>query len=95
MRFATTAAIVLAALAGLHGTAFAQGLAPAVPEKKDEKRVLEVGKWYPSLDGGLNLTQAAYSDNWKGGETGSVSWAAYLNGSAERQVSPSLNWLNT
>jgi hypothetical protein len=95
MRFATTAAIVLAALAGLHGTAFAQGVAPAVPEKKDEKRVREVGKWYPTLEGGLNLTQASYSDNWKGGETGSVAWSAYLNGSAERQVNPGLNWLNT
>jgi len=72
-----------------------QGVAPAVPEKKDEKRVLEVGRWYPTLEGGLNLTQSSYSDNWKGGEKGSVSWTAFLNGSAERQVSPGLNWLNT
>ena len=72
-----------------------QGIAPAVPEKKEEKRVLEVGKWYPWMEAGLNLTQAAYSDNWKGGETGSISWSAYINASAERQVNPSLNWLNT
>jgi len=73
----------------------AQGAAPDVPAKKDEKRVLEVGKWYPHLETGLNLTQSSYSDNWKGGETGSVSWAARINGSAERQINPSLNWLNT
>ena len=90
-----TAAILFAMTTACGAAAFAQGVAPAVPEKKDEKRVLEVGKWYPSLDGGLNLTQAAYSDNWKGGENGSMAWSAYLNGSAERQVSPSLNWLNT
>lgn len=75
--------------------AFAQGIAPPVPDKKDEKRVLEVGKWYPKLETGLNLTQSAYSDNWKNGETGSVAWSAYMNGSAERQLSTSLDWLNT
>lgn len=79
----------------LAGRALAQDVAPAVPEKKEEKRVLEVGKWYPMLETGLNLTQASYSDNWKGGETGSISWSAYMNGSAERQINPSLNWLNT
>ncbi len=76
-------------------SAFAQGVAPAVPDKKEEKRILEVGKWYPKLETGLNLTQSSYSENWKGGETGSVAWSAYMNGSAERQISPSLNWLNT
>ncbi|HXS10360.1 MAG TPA: DUF3078 domain-containing protein [Candidatus Krumholzibacteria bacterium] len=75
--------------------AWAQGIAPAVPDKKEEKRVLEVGKWYPKLDVGLNLTQSSYSDNWKSGETGSVAWSAYINGIAEKQINPSLNWLNT
>jgi hypothetical protein len=70
-------------------------VAPAVGEKKEEKRVLEVGKWYPWMQAGLNLTQAAYSDNWRGGETGSVSWSAYINATAERRINPSLNWLNT
>jgi hypothetical protein len=74
---------------------FAQGVAPVVPEKKEEKRVLDVGKWYPWMEAGLNLTQAAYSDNWKGGETGSVSWSAYINATAEKQINPSLNWLNS
>jgi hypothetical protein len=87
--------LIVACVCGAAGKALAQGIAPAVPEKKEEKRVLEVGKWYPWLEGGLNLTQSAYSDNWKGGETGTVSWSAYLNGSAERQINPGLNWLNT
>ena len=95
--FGRIACGVLAALiAGGGGAAFAQqGIAPEVPKDEKEKRVLEVGRWYPALEGGLNLTQAAYSENWKGGETGSVSWNAFLNGSAENQVSPTLNWLST
>jgi hypothetical protein len=81
---------------GAGTTALAQeAIAPEVPKEAKEKRELEVGKWYPTLEGGLNLTQAAYSENWKGGETGSVSWNAFLNGSAENQVKPSLNWLST
>lgn len=69
--------------------------APADSDKGEEKRVLEIGKWYPRLESGLNLTQSSYSDNWKGGDTGSLSWSAYMNGTAERQINPGLNWLNT
>jgi hypothetical protein len=93
-RHATTA-VLLAVMMGAGKTVRAHEVAPAAPEKKDGKRVLEVGKWYPSLDAGLNLTQASYSSNWKWGETGSVSWTVFLNGSAERQMNTNLNWLST
>jgi hypothetical protein len=95
--FATLRTMIVAfcVMAGAATSVFAQGIAPAVPDKKDEKRVLEVGKCYPKLDTGLNLTQSAYSDNWRGGETGSVAWSAYMNGIAEKQINPSLNWLNS
>ena len=91
--FIVTVAIVATTASG----SFAQGVAPAVPaeKEKDQKRVLEVGKWYPFLETGLNLTQSAYSENWKGGDTGSISWSAYINATAERQLNPHLNWLNT
>lgn len=88
-------AVLACLLASAAGRALAQGIAPAVSEKKEEKKLLEVGRWYPWLEAGLNLTQSSYSDNWKGGEAGSVAWSAYLNGSAERQINPGLNWLNT
>ena len=57
--FIATVAVVMVA-----SNALAQGIAPAVPaeKEKDKKRVLEVGKWYPLLESGLNLTQAAYSE---------------------------------
>jgi hypothetical protein len=92
-----TATIALAlVIMGAGSVVFAQeGIAPDVPKTQDEERVLEIGKWYPTLEMGLNLNQASYSKNWKGGEEGSLSWSAYLNGSAEKQVSTSLNWLNT
>lgn len=95
MKFRWMAALAAGAGLCLASSALAQGQAPEVVEKKDEKRVLEVGKWYPMLETGLNLTQSSYSDNWKGGEAGSISWTAFANGLAEKQINPSLNWLNT
>lgn len=61
----------------------------------DEKKVLEVGKWYPTLEGGLQLTQSSYSDNWSGGDKGSIVWTAIVNGTAENQIKPKINWNNT
>ncbi len=90
------AGLLVIVIAGVSSAALAQeGIAPEVPKEPKEKRELEVGKWYPTLEGGINLAQAAYSTNWKGGETGSVSWNAFLNGTAERQINPGLNWLST
>jgi hypothetical protein len=60
-----------------------------------EERELEVGKWYPSAEAGVNLTQSSYSDNWRGGDNGSVVWAAIFNGGLENQFNPSFNWNNT
>jgi hypothetical protein len=48
--------------------------------------------WKTSLVIDITTTQAAYSDSWTGGEVGSFSWVSNLNGSAERQLSPSFNF---
>jgi hypothetical protein len=64
---------------------------PAAAEEKE----LEVGKWYPSAETGVTLTQSSYSDNWRGGDKGSVVWAAIFNGKLENQLVESLNWNNT
>lgn len=40
-------------------------------------------------------TQATYSDSWTGGEAGSVNWVANLNGSVEKQLSPSFGFRST
>jgi hypothetical protein len=77
----------LAALAALVVTSFA-------PLVWAEERVLEVGRWYPGVEAGIALTQSSYSDNWAGGDRGSVVWAAIFNGTLENQFKPSLNWNN-
>lgn len=48
--------------------------------------------WKTSLVLDITTTQTAYSDSWTGGESGSLSWVSNLNGSAEKQLSPSLNF---
>jgi hypothetical protein len=65
------------------------------PRASAEEKVLEVGKWYPTAEAGITLTQSAYSDNWRGGDKGSIVWAAIFNGALQNQFTPSLNWNNT
>ncbi len=60
-----------------------------------EERVLEEGKWYKTLETGLNLSQSAYSDNWRGGDKGSIVWTWLMNGTLENQLNDKTNWLNT
>jgi hypothetical protein len=48
-------------------------------------------RWKTSLVLDITTTQTAYSDSWTGGESGSLNWVGNLNGSAEKQLSPSFN----
>ncbi len=68
---------------------------PAPAQDDGSKRVLEIGKWYPELEGGLNLTQSAYSDNWAGGDKGSIVWTLIANARAENKLSEKMHWDNT
>jgi hypothetical protein len=45
--------------------------------------------WMLQFETGVGLTQATYSDNWQGGEAGSIVWAANFLGKAEKQLAPS------
>jgi hypothetical protein len=63
--------------------------------KPEEKAKLVVGKWYPSLEAGLAFTQGTYTNNWTGGDKGSIVWTAIANGSLESQLSEKANWRNT
>ncbi len=51
--------------------------------------------WNTSLVTDLTLTQISYSDSWVGGEAGSVNWVWNLDGSAERPLSPKVNFKST
>jgi hypothetical protein len=44
--------------------------------------------WDIEIDANLMLTQSAYSNNWAGGEVGSISWALGSNWLAEKQLHP-------
>jgi hypothetical protein len=51
--------------------------------------------WKKSVDANITLTQNAYSDNWVGGEAGSLSWTFNSNSLAEKQLNPKVNNKNT
>lgn len=53
-----------------------------------------VHPWKLQFETGLGVTQAAYSDNWTGGEAGSIIWVADFRGKAEKPLSSSLWWGN-
>ena len=56
---------------------------------------LHADPWKKSVDANLTLTENAYSDNWSGGELGSLSWVFNSNSLFERQLNPTLNTRNT
>jgi hypothetical protein len=47
-------------------------------------------RWKIGIETGLGATQATYSDNWTGGESGSIIWVSNLHGTADRQLNASL-----
>jgi hypothetical protein len=84
----------LARLSTLSAAAAFVGAASAAAPAETTKK-LEKGRWYPSLESGLNITQSAYSNNWNGGDKGSIAWALITNGSLENQINEKANWKNT
>ncbi len=53
-----------------------------------------VNAWKTQVEAGLALTQASYSDNWTGGEVGSLIWVANLHAIAEKQLTGKLRTEN-
>jgi hypothetical protein len=69
---------------------------PLVNAQEAKSDSVAVGKaWKKSLNAGLNLTQSSFSDNWVGGDAGNLSWIAQVNGTFEKQTSPTFNFRNT
>jgi len=66
-------------------------LSPTFVHAADE---LIPGRWYATAEAGLNLTQAAYSDNWRGGENSSLAWSSVLSATARRRFHNSVEWNN-
>lgn len=57
--------------------------------------VLNADPWQKTLTTDFTLTQNSYSDSWKGGAAGSVSWVWNANGIFEKQLSPKFNFRNS
>ncbi|MCU0640375.1 MAG: hypothetical protein MUF59_11000, partial [Candidatus Krumholzibacteria bacterium] len=55
----------------------------------------EVQPWKLSVDANLTFTQNNYSDNWAGGEAGTLAWVFNSNSLAEKQLSTKLFNKNT
>ncbi|MBU8869935.1 MAG: DUF3078 domain-containing protein [Gemmatimonadales bacterium] len=53
------------------------------------------GVWKKEFETGLNIIQSSYTDNWNGGEKGSLVWTARLDGQMEKQLNKLTNWRNT
>ena len=51
--------------------------------------------WKVDLDASLMLTQTSYTDNWAGGEAGSLAWAFNSNFLTEKQLNPKMLSKNT
>jgi hypothetical protein len=51
--------------------------------------------WVFSADAGFVLNGSSYSDNWTGGEVGTMAWKLLSNSMAEKQINPSMNNKNT
>ena len=59
----------------------------------DEK--VAAGKWGAELRLGANLLQSYYTDNWNGGDTGSIVWNGTLDAQAQKQFGANWRWYNT
>ncbi|MCA9751594.1 MAG: DUF3078 domain-containing protein, partial [Gemmatimonadetes bacterium] len=80
---------LLVALLLLPAAANAQSFAHG-----DENWPPPPGPWSNTAALALNITQSAFSDNWSGGDTGSISWQLKGDFGARRQMSQSFHWAN-
>ncbi|NNE43802.1 MAG: DUF3078 domain-containing protein, partial [Gemmatimonadetes bacterium] len=68
-------------------------VAPAVMAE-DEEDPNKPGPWNFGAITGINLSQSAFSDNWAGGDEGTITWVLSADLDAERQFSRKFNWNN-
>ena len=69
------------------------GLAVAHPVQAQDGP--PIGVWQKEVKVGLNILQSSYSNNWNGGEKGSVVWNGNLDARYEKQFSATSNRRNT
>jgi hypothetical protein len=87
--------LVAPAAAQDDSTVGADAMGVSIVDKGDDAAdVKQIGVWYTTGSFTLNLLQSAYSNNWNGGDKGSLTWGATFKAVAERQMSEKWNWFN-
>lgn len=66
--------------------------APAFAQ--DEEAPPPVDVWQSEFEIGLHMLQSANSDNWNGGDKGSLNWTGNFRMRLQKQYGESRNWLN-
>jgi len=56
---------------------------------------IPMGEWQKEIKVGLKLLQSSYSNNWHGGEKGSIVWTGSFDARLENQYSERSNWRNS
>lgn len=69
-------------------------LVAAAPSIAADPQPVVPGPWKPTFVLGVNLAQSAFTDDWKGGDRGSVVWVANGDFALERQFSTKFNLSN-
>lgn len=64
----------------------------SAPRAQSTDSIADTLGWKTSLVADFTTTQTSYSDSWVGGEAGSLNWVSNVDGSAERQLSPKMNF---
>ncbi len=70
------------------------GAATARAQAEGEAEI-PLGIWQKEIKFGLNVLQSSYSNNWNGGEKGSVVWTGNVDARFEKQFTELTNWRNT
>lgn len=73
---------------------FSQTAQPADAPKPSAQPV-KANPWKFTFNSNLTMTMNTYTDNWTGGDVGTISWAVNVNGIAEKQFTPKLYNKNT
>ncbi len=64
---------------------------PALAQDEVDKKI---GIWQNDVSVSLNMLQSSYSQNWNGGEKGSLNWTGNLDAKFEKQFTELTNWRN-
>jgi hypothetical protein len=77
------------------GASIAAVALTAATAHAEEAKPAEPGPWKYSGTLGVNAAQSAFSDNWRGGDKGSIVWVASANFTMQRQYSLKYNLSNS